>query len=494
MKRIPIFGWGVNAYSAYVSRQRRLNCFYEIRMDKDKQALILRGTPGMTARIALPSQPIRGWHVANNILYVVAGSELFSIGTNLVVTLLGTLNVNTGQGNVSLKDNGVQLLIVDGVVGYIYTIVTGSYAQAGLNAAGSFGVISDANFPNGATSVAFMDGRLIVNRPNSRQYYVSQQYDGTGWTNSFALPTFATKDNASDQLSAVVVLGGVLILFGQQSTEFWQDVGSSPLPFARVNGATKNVGLAARYSLAFIGDALFFLSQNLYGGFVEVSVMQGMNIQRVSTIDIEQIIDEFLVWQDAVGFCYSVDGHKMYQLTFPSAQKSFLYDMTTDFWSELQSGLGLTGRHIAQLGITFNGEIYVSDSTSNNIYTYDDELFTENGMPVKRQFTTRHIEQDGNQFGIDELYLDMETGVGLQTGQGSDPQIMLQVSKDGGRTFGTERWKSYGKVGQYKYPRVIWNRLGAARDFVFQWTTTESVKFVVVGGSIKIRGQEGQDG
>lgn len=494
MKTIPIFGWGVNSYSPSITRQRRLNCFVEIRVDKDKQALILRATPGMTSRFTLPSQPVRGWHVANNILYVVAGSKLFAVGTNLAITTLGTMGATTGQGNVSISDNGVQVLVVDGVAGYIYTIVTGSYAQAALNAAGSFGAITDGNFPNGSTSAAFMDGRFIVVAPNSRQYYCSQQYDGTGWTNSFSLPTYSTKDNASDLLVAVAVLGGVIILLGQQTIEFWQDIGSSPLPFSRVVGATKNMGLAAKFSVSFIDDSLLFLSQSLFGGFVSVCLMQGMNIVKVSTVDIEQIIDEFVVWSDAVGFCYTVDGHKMYQLTFPNAQRSFLYDLTTEVWSELQSGLGLTGRHIAQLGITFNNEIYVSDSSSSSVYTYDDELFTENGFPVKRQFTSRHVNMDGNRFGVDELYLDMETGVGLQSGQGQNPQIMLQVSKDGGRTFGTERWKSIGAVGQYKSPRVMWNRLGASQDFVFQWTLTDPVKFVVIGGSVKIRQEEGKDG
>ena len=128
------------------------------------------------------------------------------------------------------------------------------------------------------------------------------------------------------------------------------------------------------------------------------------------------------------------------------------------------------------------------------IYTMEDEAFTDNGLPVKRQFTSRHINMGGNRFAIDELYLDIETGVGIQSGQGSNPQIMLQVSKDGGRTFGTERWKPIGLVGQYKSPRVMWNRLGASQDFVFQWTLTDPVKFVVVGGAAKIRQQEGQDG
>lgn len=482
MKPIPLFGWGVNAYSSYVSRQRRLNCFYEIRNDGDKNQMIVRGTPGVLMYITLPTAPIRGWHVVSNTLYVVAGLTLYSIGINGVYTAIGGLNV-ASSGNVSMDDNGIQLLIVDGIAGYVYTFSPASFA-----------IIIDANFPNGATSVCFLDGRLIVNRPNSRQFYVSEFYDALTWTNVFSLPTYGTKDNNSDLLISVSSLNGILHLHGNQSTEFWQNVGTSPLPFGRVSGATRNEGIAAQYSLAFIDDMQLFLGQSLYGGNVEVTLMQGFNMKKVSTEDIDNVIRSFAVWQDAIGFGYILDGHKMYQLTFPSADKSFLYDATTDFWFDLQSGVDLTGRHIANYGITFNSFTYISDSSTGIIYKLDPNTYTDNGAPIKRQVTSKHISMAGNRFGIDEVYLDMETGVGLQQGQGLHPQIMLQTSKDGGRTFGIERWKPIGSVGQYKSPRVMWNRFGASQDFVFQWTMTDPVKFTIVGGAVKTRQQEGQDG
>jgi len=510
MKRIPLFGTGVFANSAVISRQRRLNCFFELRKDGDKQHIVARGTPGIVSILVLPNSPIRGWHVVDNILYVVAGLSLYKILQDLSWTIVGAFDVNS-TGNVGISDNGVQLLVVDGFAGYIYTIIAGTYAQTALDAAGSFGKITDANFPNGTNSAAFLDGRLIVaesqtvTAPWPRKFFVSEYYDGTGWTNVQSLPTYGTKDNNSDRILAVSAMNGVLTLYGEQTMEFWQNVGSSPLPFARVAGATRNVGLAARYSISYIDDIQLFLGQNLYGGYSEVNLLQGFNLTRVSTDDIEHIIGNLPghVWRDAVAFGYMLDGHKMYQITFPAAQKSLLYDISSDLWSDLQSGVGLTGRHVANFGITFNAINLVSDATTGNIYQIDDEITTDNGAPIKRQLTTRHINMDGNRFGIDELYLDMETGGNsaygrvaghVQYGQGSDPEIMLQISKDGGRTFGYERWKKIGKVGQYKSPRVIWNRLGASQDFVFQFTMTDPIIFVVIGGAVKIRQQDGQDG
>jgi hypothetical protein len=72
--------------------------------------------------------------------------------------------------------------------------------------------------------------------------------------------------------------------------------------------------------------------------------------------------------------------------------------------------------------------------------------------------------------------------------------MMIQVSKDNGKTFGAERQISIGKVGQYKNPRLITRRWGQSRDFVWQFTVTDPVKFVVLGGSAVISGEEGKSG
>ena len=78
----------------------------------------------------------------------------------------------------------------------------------------------------------------------------------------------------------------------------------------------------------------------------------------------------------------------------------------------------------------------------------------------------------------------METGVGLATGQGSDPQAVLRYSTDGGHSWSNEIPAPIGKVGEYD-TRVIWHRLGRARDFTFEVTVTDPVKTVFVNGFIK---------
>jgi hypothetical protein len=223
-------------------------------------------------------------------------------------------------------------------------------------------------------------------------------------------------------------------------------------------------------------------------------MLNGYTPQRVSNSDIENLINGFSVMSDATSYTYIVDGHPMYQINFPTAARSFLYERAEDMWQEVQTGLAVQARHFGNLGIAFNSHNYIADSTTGNIYQLRIDVYTDSGTAIKRQAVTRHVHAGGNEFSVDELWLDMETGVGNQSGAGVNPQVILRVSRDGGRTFGNEKWASMGLVGQYMSPRVIWRRLGAARDFVFEFTVTDPVKFTVINGSVSQRQVEGVHG
>lgn len=82
---------------------------------------------------------------------------------------------------------------------------------------------------------------------------------------------------------------------------------------------------------------------------------------------------------------------------------------------------------------------------------------------TRRERTFALPTTDGNKrMTIHRLELIMQTGVGLTTGQGSDPQVMLQLSTDWGHTWGPERWMSAGPMGQYAR-RVFWQQCGQVR-------------------------------
>ena len=82
---------------------------------------------------------------------------------------------------------------------------------------------------------------------------------------------------------------------------------------------------------------------------------------------------------------------------------------------------------------------------------------------------------DQNKFVfVSRFELIMQAGNGLSTGQGSDPQVMLRISRDGGQTWGQELLMGTGKIGEYR-ARAFVNRLGRARNFVFELSSSDPV-------------------
>jgi hypothetical protein len=83
------------------------------------------------------------------------------------------------------------------------------------------------------------------------------------------------------------------------------------------------------------------------------------------------------------------------------------------------------------------------------------------------------------------MWLEMEAGIGLVTGQGSSPTVMLQISRDGGHTYGAEIWRSMGAIGLYKL-RAVWNSLGRARDWTMKFRITDPIKVALVAAWGKV--------
>lgn len=461
---VPMFGLGVQEKSRPAVAQKRVNLYYELQQDKDRALMVAYKVPGLdTAFVDFGSEPSRGviWPPTSNYKFYVNRATLWQVDNVGSKTSVGTLN--TSAGKVTMAENGTQIVIVDGTNGYVYNMSTGVFAQ-----------IVDADFPNGANTVTWIDGFFLVDAANG-QFYLSDYNDGTSWPGDFA-----TAESNPDGLVRIIADHQDLILLGAQSTEFWSNTGAAAFPFERTPGTTQEWGLAARNSVAKFDDSIAGLVQNRLGQ-VMAAVLRGYRWQRISNHDLEAKWAAYGAFSDAVAYSYMQDGHAMYVVSFPIGGESWLYDGSTNSWTQLVT-YGLT-RHRSEFGVNYLGKNYVTDYASGKVHRLNPTTFTDVGQPIRWELVGRHIFDGMRKMGVDAFQLDIETGVGLTSGQGSDPMVMLRISKDGGRTWGNERWRSMGKKGKYKQ-RVLWNKCGRARDFVFWVAGSDPVKTAILGAAI----------
>jgi hypothetical protein len=466
-KPIQLFGLDQEGKSATVTAQRHLNLYAEIKQEAEKSRVVFYGTPGTTLfSSANGDTPVRGWIAVGSLLYYVHRGTFYEINNAGTRTSRGTLNTTTGF--VDMAYNGTVILLVDGTNAYTYTIATTTLAE-----------VSDADFPDGANTCGWLDGQFIVDAGDGEDsFYISA--NGTDWD---ALD-FATAESAPDGLIRVFVDHGQILLFGERTIEPWGNVGGADFPFAPIKGAIAQFGLAARRSLTFYNDTLAFLAKNSMGQ-VQVMAMVGNTPQVISSPELDHIINNYSAVSDATAFGYLLGGHPMLQVNFPTANASWLYDASTGLWSPLEYGLD-GDRHRGEMYVNFLTRSLISDYEDGNIYQLDPDTYTDNGTAIARELIGRHVFNSDNRVIVDELYVDMEVGVGLESGQGSDPQAMLSVSKNNGKTWGAGLWKTIGALGNYT-ARVVWRRLGLARDWTFKLRVTDPIKVVFTYAAMKAR-------
>lgn len=461
--RTQFMGVGLYGKSPNVTAQTRKNIYLEFKPKGDKTQVAAYPTPGLELFANFGETACRAHYSKDDYDYVIHRGSLWEINNAGVTTNRGTLL--TTSGRCSMSDNGLQIMIVDGQYGYIYTIASNAFNQ-----------IVHADFPANAETVTFEGGYFIVSQAATGQFNISSLYDGMTWD---ALD-FATAESNPDILIRVEQDHGDVVLFGDISTEYWGNTGSLDFPFSRIAGANLEWGLAAKWSVAKFMNSLMFLGKNRMGES-KVIALNGYSPTAVSNNDLESILNSASV-SNATAFSYLLDGHPMYQLNLPTHDRSFLFDGSTNVWSELTSS---GGRHRCEIGVSYLSNRYATDYNDGKVYKLKRDVYSDNGTPILRELTGRHFELGMDWFTVSRFILDMEAGVGVSSGQGSSPQVMLQYSVDNGHTWSEELWTSVGAIGDYQ-TRVEWWRLGRARDMLFRIKFSDPVKFVIAGAGLNL--------
>ncbi len=448
--------------------QTCVNLFPELDTKGGKNIAALYGSPGLDLFVDLGFDGgVRGIKYANNFLFVVVGNKLVKIDSDGNFSLIGVLA--TQKNPVFLESNGVQLMIVDDEYGYIY-----SYDNKG------WGIITSEGFPI-PSSLTYQDGYFIVTEKDTGKFFISGLLDGHSWDAT----DYATAESNPDPLVRVFSDHRELWLFGTRTVEVFYDSGDADFPFVRINGATQEIGCIAKHSVVGIDNTLIWLDSR---GMCVRAV--GYQPQVISTRQIEYQWAKYPRLDDAVAFGYSMEGHSFYQINFPAAGKTWIYDAAINEWHERSSFVTKgnvipQGRHRAACYEHAFGLHLVGDYATAKIYSFNMSQYTDDGEPIIRERTGPVISNNNRRLFFRELKLDFETGVGLVNGQGSNPKAMLQWSNDGGHTWSNEHWAPIGKVGDFGAV-VRWKKLGVGRNRVFRVRISDPVKICIINAFLDV--------
>jgi hypothetical protein len=530
MPKIPFFqGGSYLADSPNWSADRTVNLFSEVgEASSAKSPARLRGTPGLDLFTTLPTSPIRGSWVNEYRLFVGAGSRSYEVFENGSYHDQGEIGDDVTHTPVQMFPNGIQLFIVSAGRGYVdtgteilalnvtslagtvttsgttvdwtggdlfdltmageavtingvsYTVasVRGDNKQLTLTA--TAGAQTNVNYastvPLTARTGAFLDGYFVAARPNSKQFNISDLYNGLVWDPL----EFGVKMGYPDNIASIIADHEELWLLGTETTEVWRNTGNADFPFERDLGAFIHQGCAAPWSVVRLNNGVAWLGGDARGRLIAWRA-QGFMPVRVSTHAVEQAWRSYSEVSDAIGFAYRMDGHEFWQINFPTADATWEYDALTNFWHEKDSYLGgAYGRHRARCHGYVWGKHLVGDYDSGKIYEMTPTAYDDAGSPIRRIRQAPHLSDEQIRHFFHRLQLDMETGSGV-----ADPEMILEWSDDGGHTWSTPFTITAGALNEFS-KRVIWRRLGESRDRVFRVSSTAAIPHTWINALIDV--------
>jgi len=470
--RFPAFiGPSYTSQSVNVDSQRCVNWMVEmdaLGTGKEREVASLVPTPGKRLRLTLPNSPVRAlYRASNGTLFAVGGNKFYSISSAWAASELGTLTTSTGA--VSIADNGTYVFLVDGTNGYHWNVNTSTFTQ-----------VTDINFYP-CDTVTYIDGYFVFNKTGTQIAFFS----------GINAVTFAALDVVSaigspDNLVGLIAANQNIYMFGAQSTEVFYDDGVTP--FSRIRGAVNDIGCYAAQSIAKLKGVPYFLGGSDTGRGV-IYRMNGYQAEPISTPAVESVIRglDQTTLSSSRAWVYEQGGHAFYCINFPGASSTWVYDASTNMWHErVYLNLWSLERDRADCHAIGYGYNVVGDYSNGKIYSLDASYYYDDTTPIKRIRAAPHFSSGLKLVRHNSIQIDMETGVGLDgTAQGTDPQVMLRWSDDGGHTWSGEYWVGAGKIGKFK-TRAIWRRLGMSRDRVYEVSMTDPVKAVLIGAELNV--------
>jgi len=418
--------------------------------------------------------------------FTAVGAKLYEVLADGSTVERGSLAAGSDPTTITTNgDGGGQLLITSGSsggvggYGYSYDLGTDSLTQI-------------ADLDGKATMCGFAYGYGLVFDRATGTVYLSDLFDFTVFD-----PTqyFQRTIGSDDWYAMYVTSWGQIFLPGTKTRDYWYNAGTFPIPFAPAQSGLQSDGIAATFAVIEAGGTIAWLSTNAEGGY-EVLAAEGYRSTRISTHAVEYAISQYSRIDDCIATAYKDQGHPFLLLKFPTADVTWCYDFSIGMWHKrstlTDAGVNAAWRLTFHC-FAFNKHLWL-DSDSGNIYESDVTFARDvDDRVIRRERTTPSICRNHEMLDINEFELLMQVGIGNAVDPSATPQVILQISYDGGMTWGRERSCGAGQIGQY-LTRVRWQGNGSGRDVAFKIVMTDAiVNWRIVNAFIDVRDERGRE-
>ena len=408
-------------FSSEVSRNVYLS------YSETNQKLGVHQFPGLKLR-ASGSGADRGDHVMNEVRYVINGAALYKEDSLGARSSLGTVS---GSDRAIFADDGANLYFTANNSLYKYD--------------GSTVTTVTQSVVTNPSSIAYINRQFIITGDNGL-FGTSDVADGS----TYNALNYAEAETKPDPLIRVYQFSQLVYFMGSQTIELWRNTGSGNPPFARQDTSLVNVGIIGKYAVTNTDRYMYWMGDDR-----KLYKCVGANFETINTSGVSHVVESFATASDCIASSFTLKGQDFVLFKFPSAGYALLYSENNQYWSVLSSGTDKNfvnswyGNSVSQC----YGKNLVTDYRNGNTYELDISTYTDNGdtilhIVVPKTFSSEDIGGSGRIIAT-QAFINMQAGVGLATGQGSNPVLMCQFSNDGGEVWNAENFVEIGVMGDY---------------------------------------------
>ena len=296
------------------------------------------------------------------------------------------------------------------------------------------------------------------------------------------------------RLRGIEVINDRLYAFGEKRTAVFDKNNNPNIPFVEQASSAIDVGLISPHAKVSVSGSLFFIG--VIGGSVKFVALSGGAIKVISTKEIDSILST-IDWGEgadqgsniARAFNFSDNGRNIVAFSF--SDYTLCYDLesgefhrrSTDggIWQILGSGDQETS--VSSNGLSFLVGSEVPETTGAyllNSGVMSIDLGTEFGQLIDREVITSNFNSNGVTNRVSEIQVRTDINYSNYRQDWVDPQLLLSVSGDFGRTYGDEEPRSFGLQGVFD--RLMrWLNVGVFRQaFTLRFRTNNPYPHIII--------------
>lgn len=331
--------------------------------------------------------------------------------------------------------------------------------------------------PTAVTQLAFLDGYILaLNTADDLMYFAEPSTESLT-----AEPTWYAGDKAEgapDKMNTLVAGWRDLIVCGRRSIELWYNAGN-PLPaspFARREGAFIERGVLAPLSFVGANNTWFWLDHER-----KICMLQG-NVPQVLSGAFDSVFQALTTVEDARGFTLTYGGKNWYIITFPTENRTFAYEYTTQQWAEWSEWYSQKyewrkwNANAAIHAISWNKHLIASTKNDGTVYELSNTTHADGGISVVNEVTTCWIDHGTNARKRARL-LRFRLKRGELVGV-NPPMLTIRYRDDGNQTWSTWEEVDMGNLGETAFHVQLFRR-GIYRARQYQLRMSGEVALVL---------------